>query len=69
MHLTGGDGDVRPTLVQPGLFDRRALHEAARQQSARDHRRHLHNARLERFARDARVAGVRVEPVVALVLR
>ena len=69
MHLTGGDGDVRPTLVQPGLFDRRALHEAARQQSARDHRRQLHNARLERFARDARVAGVRVEPVVALVLR
>ena len=50
----GGDGDVPSPLVQPGLFDRRALHEAARQQSAREHRAAIARPRVWQRSRSGR---------------
>ena len=61
--------DTTPA-VQVGLFDRRAIDDAARQESQRERRRAAHAARLEQLALDARVESVaRAEPLVALVLR
>jgi superfamily II DNA or RNA helicase len=59
-----------PLLLQPGLFDRRAVHEAARQQAARGYRRELHAARLAQLDEESREALVwSAEPILALVLR
>jgi superfamily II DNA or RNA helicase len=66
----GSDTGAPGPTVQPGLFDRRAVQEAARQRCAREHRAGLHAARLSQLALDARVeSGLHVEPVLALVLR
>jgi superfamily II DNA or RNA helicase len=66
----GGDTGAPGPAVQPGLFDRRAVHEAARQRGAREHRVRLHAARLSQLALDARVeSGLQAEPIMALVLR
>jgi hypothetical protein len=63
-------GDGRPGAVQAGLFDRRAVHEAARQKRQRECRYRAHAARLEQLALDARIeSGTRAEPLFALVLR
>jgi superfamily II DNA or RNA helicase len=62
--------DGTRAAVQAGLFDRRALDEAARQETQRERRHGAHAARLEQLALDARVEPVpRAEPLVALVLR
>ena len=68
---TEGDREVRAAaLVQPGLFDRRALDEAARQHAGREHRRELHAARLAQLALERNVdPALRAEPIFALVLR
>ena len=59
-----------PAAVQAGLFDRRALDEAARQETERERRRRAHAARIEQLALDARIEpAVRAEPLLALVLR
>ena len=53
--------------VQPGLFDRRAVHEAARQREAREHRRELHNARLAQLALGGHIEErLSVQPVFGL---
>jgi hypothetical protein len=68
--LEEATGGGTAAAVQAGLFDRRALDEAARQEAHRERRRQVHAARLERLALDARVDPVaRAEPLVALVLR
>jgi hypothetical protein len=57
-------------LVQPGLFDRRAVNDGARRQASVGRRRDCHAARLAQLAADAHVSPrLRVEPVCALVLR
>jgi hypothetical protein len=64
------DADVPSPLVQPGLFDRRALHEAARQEAAREHRRGLHAARLSQLALEQGLEPeVCAEPILAMVLQ
>jgi superfamily II DNA or RNA helicase len=56
--------------LQPGLFDRRAVHHAGQQREAREHRRELHTARLAQIAREAQVdERLSAEPILALVLR
>jgi superfamily II DNA or RNA helicase len=56
--------------LQPGLFDRRAVHHAAQQRAAREHRFELHTARLARIALEAQVdERLSAEPILALVLR
>ena len=62
--------DAAGRAVQPGLFDGRAVHQAARQRDAREHRSQLHTARLAQLALGARVdERLSVEPILALVLR
>jgi hypothetical protein len=56
--------------LQPGLFDRRAVHQAAQQQEARERRQELHTARLAQLALATCVdEPLSVEPLLALVLR
>jgi hypothetical protein len=56
--------------LQPGLFDQRAVNQAAQQREAREHRRELHTARLAQIALEARVdERLSAEPILALVLR
>jgi len=59
-----------PLILQPGLFDRRAVHEAARQHAAREYRRELHATRLAQLEHESREALVwSAEPILALLLR
>jgi superfamily II DNA or RNA helicase len=63
-------GDGTRAAVQAGLFDRRAVNDAARQEKQRERRCRAHATRLEQLALDARVDPVaRADPLVALVLR
>ena len=65
-----GPGEGEPRLVQPGLFDHRAVHEAVRQHAARRFRRQLHAARLAQLDEESAAALVwSAEPILALVLR
>jgi hypothetical protein len=64
-----GEGES-PRLVQPGLFDHRAVHEAVRQHAAREYRRQLHAARLAQLNEESGATLVwSAEPILALVLR
>jgi len=58
------------TAVQAGLFDRRAISDAARQERQRTLRSRAYAARLAQLALDAYIEPVaRADPLVALVLR
>jgi superfamily II DNA or RNA helicase len=64
-----GDPEAGASL-QPGLFDRRAVHQAAQQREAREHRARLHTARLAQLTLAGRVDDwLSAEPILALVLR
>jgi superfamily II DNA or RNA helicase len=70
LRAAASGDEVAGRAVQPSLFDRRAVHQAARQREAREHRSALHTARLAQLARGARVDDrLCVEPILALVLR
>ncbi len=66
---TGDDGEAGGP-VQPGLFDRRAVQEAAQQRESREGRRELHTTRLAQLALGGHIEErLSVQPIFGLVLR